>query len=105
MRAGGYPSVVAVSGNEGTTVGDPALPVGERGEQVRLEPRAAAAVPLRVRDTTAYDQRECRPQAVRGLRLLPPGGSGATFVPREGTACAAGSLDPQWATVGTVVAR
>lgn len=101
----GFPSVVAVAGNEGAPVGGPALPVGDRGEQLRLEPRAAATVPLRVRDTAAYDERDCRPQAVRGLRLLPPGGSGPVFVPREGTACSAGSVDPPQATVGTAVAR
>lgn len=101
----GFPSVVAVAGNEGAPVGDPALPVGERGDALRLGPRAAATVPLRIRDTAAYDGRECRPQAVRGLRVLPPGGSGAVFVPREGTACAAGSLDPPWSTVGSAVAR
>ncbi len=101
----GFPSVVAVAGNEGATVGDPALPVGKRGEALRLEPRAAATVPLTVRDTAAYDGRDCRPQAVRGLRVLPPGGRGPVFVPREGTACSAGSLDPPWATVGTAVAR
>ena len=101
----GFPSVLAVAGNKGTPVGEPALPVGERGAQVRLEPRAAATVPLRVRDTAAYDERDCRPQAVRGLRLLPPGGSGAVFVPREGTACSTGPLDPPPATVGTAVAR
>lgn len=101
----GFPLVVAVAGNEGTPVGGPALPVGERGGQVRLEPRDAATVPLRVRDTAAYDERECRPQAVRGLQLRPPGGRGPVFVPREGSACAAGSLDLPQATVGTAVAR
>jgi hypothetical protein len=101
----GFPSVVAVAGNDGAAVGEPALPVGERGAQVRLEPRAAATVPLRVRDTAGYDERDCRPKAVRGLRLLPPGGSGAVFVPREGTACSDGSPDPPQATVGTAVAR
>ncbi|WP_165922624.1 DUF4232 domain-containing protein [Pseudonocardia endophytica] len=101
----GFPSVVPVAGNEGTQVGDPALPVGPRGAAVRLEPRAAAVVPFDVRDAGSYDAAECRPQDVRGLRILPPGGSGPVFVPREGTACSATRLNPPWATVGTAVAR
>ncbi len=104
-RLRGFPSVTAVAGNEGTTVGDPALPVGERGPQIRLEPLAAATVPLRVRDAAGYDAGKCRPQAARGLRVFAPGGSAPVFVPREATVCAGTRLDPPQATVGTAVAR
>lgn len=101
----GFPAVSFVAGNAGTRIGPQALPVGERGAELRLEPRAAAVAPLRVTRAGSYDSGACRPVPVRGLRVAPPGGTGSVFVPRPDTACsAAPDTDPQM-QVGTVVAR
>lgn len=100
----GFPAVSFVAGNEGTRIGEQALPVGGRGEEVRLEPRAAAVVPLNVAATTGYDGATCAPVAVRGLRVAPPGGSGSVFVTRADTVCSGELPEPQM-QVRTAVAR
>lgn len=101
----GFPAVSFVAGNEGTRVGEQALPVGGRGGEVRLEPRAAAVVPLRVAATSGYDAATCVPVAVRGLRVAPPGGSGSVFVTRPDTVCSGGPLPAPQMEVRTAVAR
>lgn len=98
----GFPAVSFVAGNEGTRVGEQALPIGRRGDEVRLEPRGAAEATLQITRVASYDATSCRPVPVRGLRVAPPGGSGSVFVPREDTACSHPELDEPQMRVGTV---
>lgn len=101
----GFPAVSFVAGNEGTPVGAQALPIGRRGDEVRLEPRGAAEATLQITRAASYDAELCQPVPVRGLRVAPPGGSGSVFVPREDTACSHPELDEPQMRVGTVAAR
>ena len=100
----GFPGVSYVAGDDGHQVGPAAQMVGERGGQVRIDPGASAAAALQLVQVGAFDPAACRPTAVRGLRVYPPGEKAALFVPAEGTGCAGTPPGPQL-TVRTVAAR
>jgi hypothetical protein len=97
----GFPGVSYVAGDDGHQVGPAARMVGERGAQVRIAPGASAAAVLQLAQVGAFDPAVCRPTAVRGLRVYPPGDTAALFVPAEGTGCAGTPPGPQL-TVRTV---
>jgi uncharacterized protein DUF4232 len=100
----GFCGVSYVAGDDGHQVGPAAQRVGERGGQVRIDPGASAAAALQLVQVGAFDPAACRPTAVRGLRVYPPGEKAALFVPAEGTGCAGTPSGPQL-TVRTVAAR
>jgi hypothetical protein len=91
----GFPGVSYVAGDDGHQVGPAAAMVGGRGPQVRIEPGRSASAALQLANVGNFDPGVCRPTAVRGLRVYPPGDKAALFVPAEGTGCAGTPPGPQ----------
>lgn len=85
----GFPGVSYVGGDDGHQIGPAAAMQGGHGDSVRLAPGGSAGATLRVVNVRNFDEAACRPTAVRGLRVYPPGETDSLFVPMEGTGCAA----------------
>jgi Protein of unknown function (DUF4232) len=100
----GFPGVSYVTGDGGQQVGPAAAMSGERGGPVRLAAGASAGAELKLVNVANYDAAVCRPTPVRGLRVYPPGDTGALFVPAEGTGCA-GTPPGDQLSVQTLTAR
>jgi hypothetical protein len=83
----GYPGVSWVAGADGQQVGPGAArqadPAGGPEKTVTLAPGALASAPLDIVDAAAISASECKPVAVRGLRVYPPGEKAAVFIPRS----------------------
>ena len=79
----GYPGVSWVRGASGTQTGAAAVrqpdPGGTEGV-VTLAPGALASAPLDIVDAAVIPPSECKPVAVRGLRIYPPGQKAALFL-------------------------
>ena len=84
----GFPGISYVTGDDGRQVGAPAERVGGRGDPIRLAGGETASADVGFVNVHNYDAATCRPQAVRGLRVYPPGETAAKFVRLEGTGCA-----------------
>ncbi len=84
----GFPGVSYVAGDDGHQVGPAAAMSGARGGEVVLRPGAAAAAQLQLVNVANFDAAVCRPTAVRGLRVYPPGDTASLYVERAGTGCA-----------------
>jgi hypothetical protein len=69
----GFPGVSYVAGDDGHQVGPAAAFDGPRGGEVVLAAGRAATARLRLVDVGVLDAGACRPTAVRGLRIYPPG--------------------------------
>ena len=91
----GFPGVSYVTGDSGQQVGPAAAMSGDRGPQVVLAPGGRAAAELQLIQVRNFDEAVCRPTAVRGLRVYPPGDTASLFVPLEGTGCAGTPPGPQ----------
>jgi hypothetical protein len=100
----GFPGVSYVAGDDGHQVGPAAAMDGARGGEVRLAPGKSAGASLKLANVANFDAAVCRPTAVRGLRVYPPGDTGALFVPREGTGCA-GTPPGEQLSVQTLTAQ
>ncbi len=83
----GYPGVSYVAGAAGSQVGNPARRMGT-ASRLALAPGAAAHATLRIVDYGVYDANLCRPAAVRGFRIYPPGQTASSFVASPGRTCA-----------------
>jgi hypothetical protein len=79
----GYPGVSWVRGSAGTQTGAAATrqadPNGTE-KVVTLAPGALASAPLDIVDAAVIPPSECKPVAVRGLRIYPPGQQAALFL-------------------------
>ena len=79
----GYPGVSWVRGASGTQTGAAATrqadPNGTE-KVVTLAPGALASAPLDIVDAAVIPPAECKPVAVRGLRIYPPGQQAALFL-------------------------
>ena len=79
----GYPGVSWVRGAQGLQTGAPAVrqadPNGTE-KVVTLAPGALASAPLDIVDAAVIPPSECKPVAVRGLRIYPPGQKAALFL-------------------------
>jgi len=79
----GYPGVSWVRGSAGTQTGAAAVrsadPSGTE-KVVTLAPGATASAPLDIVDAAVIPPSECKPVAVRGLRIYPPGQQAALFL-------------------------
>lgn len=91
----GFPGVSYVTGSRNTQVGAAAVRVGPRGSVVRLAPGGSAQAPVAFARTGAFDAAECRPVAVTGLRVYPPGLRSSLVVAAPGTGCAGATRSPQ----------
>ena len=80
----GYPGVSWVRGASGIQTGAAAVrqtdPSGTE-TTVTLAPGALASAPLDIVDAAVIPPSECKPVAVRGLRIYPPGQKAALFLP------------------------
>ena len=80
----GYPGVSWVRGATGVQTGAAATrqadPNGTE-KTVTLAPGALASAPLDIVDAAVIPSSECKPVAVRGLRIYPPGQQAALFLP------------------------
>jgi hypothetical protein len=97
----GFPGVSFVAGHDGLEVGDPAVRNGVKGPAVRLRPGSSAAAPLGFTNLGALDPAQCKPTAVRGLRVYPRTTPKAEFVPFATTACAGNPPSPRLTSGGT----
>ena len=79
-----YPGVSFVAGDDGHQVGDPATRVSASASTITLQPGQAASASLSITNVGVYDQAQCKPVAVRGLRVYPPNNTAAAFVPLTG---------------------
>ena len=79
-----YPGVSFVAGDDGHQVGDPATRVSASTPTITLQPGQAASAALSIANVGVYDPAECKPVAVRGLRVYPPNNTAAAFVPLSG---------------------
>ena len=79
----GYPGVSWVRGTAGTQTGAAAVrqadPSGTE-RVVTLAPGALASAPLDIVDAAVIPPAQCKPVAVRGLRIYPPGQKAALFL-------------------------
>jgi hypothetical protein len=79
----GYPGVSWVRGATGIQTGAAAVrqtdPSGTE-TTVTLAPGALASAPLDIVDAAVIPPSECKPVAVRGLRIYPPGQKAALFL-------------------------
>ena len=80
----GYPGVSWVRGASGVQTGAAATrqadPNGTE-KTVTLAPGGLASAPLDIVDAAVITPSECKPVAVRGLRIYPPGQQAALFLP------------------------
>ena len=92
----GFPGVSYVAGDDGHQVGPAAEMDGPRTAQVNLAPGKAAGAQLRLVNVRNFDEAACRPVAVRGLRVYPPGDTASLFVPFDGgEGCSSNPPQPQ----------
>jgi hypothetical protein len=77
----GYPGVSYVTGDDGHQVGPAAAMDGPRNPQVDLSAGKAAVAQLRLVNVANFDAGACKPVAVRGVRVYPPGDTASLFVP------------------------
>lgn len=81
----GYPAVSWVAETGGDEIGRPAArspdATGRTEQVVTLAPGAMASAPLDIVAAAAIPQAECKPVAVSGLQVYPPGGQPALFIP------------------------
>ena len=80
----GYPGVSWVRGASGVQTGAAATRQADpNGTEkiVTLAPGALASAPLDIVDAAVIPPSECKPVAVRGLRIYPPGQQAALFLP------------------------
>lgn len=101
----GFPGVSYVRGDGGTQAGPSAVMVGARGGDVRLGPGGSAGAAMQLANVQNFDAASCRPVAVRGLRVYPPGDTASLFVPRPGTGCSQAPTGGNQLTVQTLRAR
>jgi hypothetical protein len=79
----GYPGVSWVRGASGIQTGAAAVRQADpNGTEttVTLAPGALASAPLDIVDAAVIPPSECKPVAVRGLRIYPPGQKAALFL-------------------------
>lgn len=85
---GGFPGVSYVAGSDSHQVGAAAAMSGDRGADVQLAPGGTAGAAVQMVNVANYDAAACRPTAVDGVRVYPPGNTGSQVVPLQTTGCA-----------------
>jgi Domain of unknown function (DUF4232) len=90
-----YPGVSYVAGDDGHQVGDPAIRVPGSMPAITLQPGQAASAALSMTNVGLYDAGECKPVAVRGLRVYPPNNTASAFVPLTGQQGCSGHVPNQ----------
>jgi hypothetical protein len=98
----GFPGVSFVTGDNGTQVGEPARRNETPAQLVTLAPGAGAATFLLVTNPGAYDEAECKPVDVRGLRIYPPGETAALFLEDATRTCSTAPQGDSLLSVGPI---
>jgi hypothetical protein len=97
----GFPGVSYVAGDDGHQVGPAAFRSGEKGPVVTLKPGGTAFADVGFVRVENFEAADCKPTAVRGLRIYPPHDYDSLFLPNTGTGCA-GTPPGNQLTVATV---
>ncbi|HKN98297.1 MAG TPA: DUF4232 domain-containing protein [Pseudonocardiaceae bacterium] len=97
----GFPGVSYVTGDDGRQVGQAAVRTGRIGAQVDLAPGASAYTIVHSVDPGVFDPAQCKPVAVRGLRVYAPDDTAAMFIPLPSGAqgCTGPTTDAQLSVV------
>jgi hypothetical protein len=87
-KSGGYGGVSYVGGEAGTEIGAPAT----RDDSVKptaivLQPGESMKAQLQETQYENYDQAQCQPVKVQGLKIIPPDQTEPLFVPHKKKAC------------------
>lgn len=98
----GFPGVSYVAGEDGRQVGPAAEREGPKGDPVSLGPGEVAHAVVGFVQVRNYDPAACKPTPVRGLRVYPPGETGAKYIEAPGTGCASDDIPGNQLTVRTV---
>lgn len=89
----GFPGVSYVAGEDGHQVGAAAYRDGSKGAAVTLAPGKTAYAAVGFTQVANYDPEDCRPTAVRGLRVYPPQETHSMYLANPGRGCANEDLD------------
>ncbi|WP_276650939.1 DUF4232 domain-containing protein [Corynebacterium vitaeruminis] len=90
----GFPGVSAVTGGDGTQLGQAARrETGIEPEPVTLQPGAHARAAIKITNVGLFDQAQCQPQAADGLRVFPPENTDSLYVAVPGLQGCAGEVD------------
>lgn len=76
----GYPGVSYVAGSNGTQVGAAAARVGTAGVRFVLPPGQAASTVIHTVQVGVFDDSVCKPTAIRGYRVYPPGDTASLYI-------------------------
>lgn len=98
----GFPGVSYVAGDDGHQVGTAAYRDGSKGAPITLQNGSTAYAAVGFTNVQNYDPADCKPTAVRGLRVYPPQETHSMFVPAEGTGCANENLASYHLKVQTI---
>lgn len=98
----GFPGVSYVAGDDGHQVGAAAYRDGTKGKPVKLKPGGVAYAAVGFTQVRNYDPADCKPTAVRGLRVYPPQETASMFLRNSGTGCANADLDGNQLKVQTI---
>lgn len=91
----GFPGVSYVAGDDGHQVGPAAVMNGPHGPEIAMAPGRSSQAHVQFVQVANFDAAVCKPTAVRGLRVYPPGETASMFVPMDGTGCAGNPPGPQ----------
>ncbi|GEL21390.1 hypothetical protein PSU4_03440 [Pseudonocardia sulfidoxydans NBRC 16205] len=91
----GFPGVSYVAGDDGHQVGPAAVMNGPHGPEISMAPGRSSQAQVQFVQVANFDAAVCKPTAVRGLRVYPPGETASMFVPMEGMGCAGDPPGPQ----------
>lgn len=90
----GFPGVSAVTGGDGTQLGQAARrETGIEPVEVTLQPGAQARAAMKITNVGLFDQAQCQPQAAEGLRVYPPENTDSLYVAVPGLQGCAGEVD------------
>lgn len=86
----GFPVVAYLTAKDGTQVGGAAEPDGDAGSMVLVNPGKQVSAQLQEVDVQNFDEADCSPIAIAGIRVTLPGAgdtvddTNSVFLPQEG---------------------
>ena len=83
----GYPGVSWVTGDNGTQVNDPLERNAGTKKTITLASGGQAHAVIITHQALNYPTAKCKPVAIRGYRIYPPGETASIFVSQAGTQC------------------
>lgn len=98
----GFPGVSFVADDDGHQVGAAAYRDGKKGPAITLQPGETAHAPVGFTQIHNFPAAECKPTAVRGLRVYPPQETASMFLEQKGTGCANADINGYQLKVQTI---